>query len=574
MMPTRPAHSYTLRFTVCTLLILLVTKAGFGLTGAFGDRILTNLSSYFQDAMLVLLSAGLLVLTERVAPARFKPFFRTTFILWVALLTIMSLAYTPLIPDIIRQPINLFSLDPAIITFSAGLFVSPLLLVSAFGFIALLFGLPVVLAAHIRPASPWVWAACLLQVALFFGSLWQPVVSPLVYSLLEEASSVGRRTHNEYGIGKLEPSPKAAKGADYSFLFRPRQAPPALVPRYSRVVVLVMESVDYDALMNQFNGPGSEFPKRFRGHCVSYTNYHCLNLESYTGLLTLLNGIFIPYRAYGDDSPFSFVNDRDNLVRDVRRAGFTPWFVSSYGAWQARFVPDGPDWEGILLKDPEKNPGFVSVDTNQMERAMEDLAALEDVVDLCRRPGKTFIMQELVAGHSPIWTEKTGIEPLAYYDMYFTRLYDRLAKEGLLEGTLLAITSDHGPRPRPSDPDSYHLPLLLIAPDLTPGTEKEFLSHLDFADILWARISGGTPPREAERIFVVGSSVSFVYGMVGRDGTYALIDDHSFRVSTNMPARSVRPFQHEFEGYLSFFEEKRKAAAVPREPSRDNIIVR
>ncbi len=575
MTPEMPAKSYSFRFTACTLLVLLVTKAGFGLTGAFGDRMVTNLLSYFQDAMLVLLSAGLLALTERVAPAWLKPFFRATFILWVALLTIMSLAYTPLIPDILRQPINLFSLDPAIITFSAGLFVSPLLLASAFGFIALLFGLPVVLAAHIRPASPWVWAACLLQTALFFGSLWQPVVSPLVYSLMEEAAALGRRTHNEYGIGTLEPSPDAAKGADYSFLFRPRPALPATASRYSRVVVLVMESVDYDALMRQFNEPGSEFPKRFDGHCVSYSNYHCLNLESYTGLLTLLNGVFIPYRAYGDDSSFSFVNDRDNLVRDMRGAGFTPWFVSSYGAWQARFVPDGPDWEGILLKDPEKNAGFVSVDTNHMERAVEDFAVLEDVVGLCRRPGKTFIMQEMVAGHSPIWTEETGIEPLAYYDRYFTRLYDRLAQEGLLEGTLLAITSDHGPRPRPTDPDSYHLPLLLISPDLTPGTEKGFLSHLDFAQILWAEISGGPPPREAERIFVVGSSVSFVYGMLGRDGTYALIDDHAFRVSTNMPITGVRPFQIEFEGYLSYFEERRKKAAPgPQAPLGDKIIIR
>jgi hypothetical protein len=574
-MTPRPAHSYTLRFTLCALLILLVTKAGFGLTGAFGEEVVPNLSSYFQDAMLVLLSAGILVLVERVAPIRFKPGFRIAFILWVALLTAMSLAYTPLIPDIVRQPVNVFALDPAVITFSAGLFVSPLVFASGLGFAALLFGLPVLLAARLRPAWPWILSACVLQVALFVGSMWKPAVSPLVYTLMDEASSIGRRIHNPYHIGKLEPSAEATTGTDYSFLFRPRQAPPAATPRYSRVLVLVMESVNYDLLMGRFGDPDAEFPKRTKDHCVSFSNYHCLNLESYTGLLTLLNSVFIPYRAYGNDSTFSFVNFRDNLLRDMRREGFTPWFVSSYGAWQGRFVPDPPDWEGIVLKDPAKNTGFISVDSNAMERALEDFAVLEDVVDLCRRPGRTFIMQEMVCGHSPIWTQETGVEPLTYYDRYFSKLYDRLKEEGLLEGTLIAITSDHGPRPHPTDPNSYRLPLLLIAPDLKAGEERGFFSHLDFADILWARIAGQPTPRGAERVFVVGSTVGFVYGMLGREGAYALIDDHTFRVGTDLPADQIGPFHEQFEGYLSFFDAQRRAAGpLPSEPPGGHVILK
>jgi hypothetical protein len=574
-MTARPAHSYTLRFTLCALFILLVTKAGFGLTRAFGDQVLPSLSSYLQDAMLVLLSAGLLVLIERVAPARLKPAVRVVFILWVALLTAMSLAYTPLIPDILRQPINLFALDPAIIGFSANLFISPLVLASAVGFALLLFGLPVLLATALKPARTWILAACVLQVALFVMSMTRPAVSPLMYSVVDEVSSLGRRIHNPYGIGKLDPSPEAARGRDYSFLFRPRPSVPAVQPRYSRVVVLVMESVDYDLLMGRFRDPAAEFPKRVKDHCVSFTNYHCLNLESYTGLLTLLNSVFIPYRAYGDDSLFSFVNRRDNLVRDLRREGFTPWFVSSYGAWQARFVPDPPDWEGIVLKDPAKNPGFISVDSNAMERAIEDDAVIEDVVDLCRRPGRTFIMQEMVCGHSPIWTEETGVEPLTYYDRYFSRLYDRLKEEGLLEGTLIAITSDHGPRPHPTDPNSYRLPLLLVAPDLVAGEEPGFLSHLDFADILLARLAGEPTPAQAERIFVVGSSVGFVYGMMDRKGAYALIDDHTFRVGTDMPPEKIRPFHEEFEGYLSFFDAQRRAAApVPPDGLKGRVILK
>ena len=575
MMPSRPVNSYTFRFTVDALLILFVAKAGFGLAGAFGDRLVTNLASYFQDTALILLAAGLLALAERFVWTALKPFLRGIFLISVLLLAAMSLAYTPLIPDILREPVNIFSLDLSVITFSAGVFFSPLLLASAIAFLAVLFGAPALFPTRLRPASPAVAVACVIQVALFTISLSRPAVSPLVYSLLDEGTSLGRRIHNEYGIGKLKPSPEAAKSADYSFLFRqPRKAFPA-PPRYQRVVVLIMESVDYDAFTAHFKAPEAEFLKKVAGRSVLFSNYHCLNLESYTGLMTMLNGVFIPYRAYGDDAPFRFVNGLDNLIRDLDGEGFGTWFVSSYGAWQARFVPDAPDWSGILLKDPDKNRGFISVDTNGIERATEDLAVLEDVVDLCRSPGRQFIFQEMVAGHAAVWTEKTGIEPLVYYDRYFTRLYTRLEQEGLLDGTLLVITSDHGPRSGPSDLASYHLPLLIVAQNQTPGMEDAFLSHLDFADILKARLCGSAPERPSYRAFTVGCTVDYVYGTVDQDGTYAFVDDHSFRVRTNLPPSRVRAFQREFEGYLSHFDAERRAAESKPAPTRAvNVVIK
>lgn len=560
MAPSRPVNTYPFRFTVDALMILFVTKALFGITGAFGDRLVTNLASYVQDAVLILSGGALGALAERVAARRLKPLVRALYLAWVFLLTTMSLAYTPLLPDILREPVNLFSLDPALITFSAGLFFSPLLLASAVAFAALLFGLPSLFPTRLRLSRRAVAWVCAAHVLFFLMSLTRPAVSPLTYSLLDEGACVGRWIHNAYGIGKLRPSPGAPQGNAYASLFP--QGRPALAAsrRYRRVVVLVMESVGYDAFTAHLEGAGASFLKKVKGHAILYSNYHCLNLESYTGLLTLLNGVFIPYRAYGDDSPFRFVDGRDNLVRDLKAAGFATWFVSSYGAWQARFVPDAADWDGLLLKDPQKAGGFVTMDTNGIERAVEDMAVLEDVVDLCRSPGQCFIFQEMVAGHAPVWEEKTGITPLAYYDRYFSRLYGRLGQEGLLEGTLIVITSDHGPRPRPADPASYHLPLLLTAPDLVPGVEPAFLSHLDFADIVTARLAGSGPRRGAESILTVGSSVDFVYGTVRADGHFAFIDDHSFRVHTDLAPDAVRAFQRDFEGYLGAFEARRRSA--------------
>lgn len=574
MTPGRAVNSYAFRFAADALLVLFATKAVFGLTGAFGDRLATSLASYFQDAALIMLPGGLLAGARRLLPGGLKPLLGALFVAWALLLTAMSLAYTPLIPDILREPVNLFSLDLSIVTFSAGVFFSPLLLASALAFMGLLFALPVFFPRRLRPTSPAVAAACVLHAVLFAASLARPAVSPLMYSLLDECESAGRRLHNEYGIAKLRPSPEAARGADYSSLFRRPGVALASQPCYRRVVVLVMESVDYDAFVARLWGPRSAFAAKVRGRGVLYTNYHCLNLESYTGLLTMLNGVFIPYRAYGDDSPFRFVNALDNLVRQLNASGFGTWFVSSYGAWQARFVPDAPDWSGILLKDPAKNQGFISVDTNGIERATEDLAVLEDVVGLCRSPEPRFVFQEMVAGHAPVWKEKTGIEPLDYYDRYFAKLYARLEEERLTDGTLLVVTSDHGPRSGPSDPASYHLPLLLVAPDLTPGEEAAFLSHLDFADLLKARLGGTESVPLSGRIFTVGSTVDYVYGTVVADGSYAFVDDHSFRVRTNLPPGAVRAFQRELGGYLSFFEAQRRAAPEHPPAPAPHVVLR
>lgn len=472
----------------------------------------------------------------------------------------MSLAYTPLIPDILREPVNIFSLDPSVITFSAGIFFTPVLLASAIAFIALLFLMPALFPTRVQLSKQTMAGIGTVHAVLLLVSLSRPAVSPLMYSLLDKGACMGRRIHNEYGIGKLRPSPEAAEGGEYGSLFRQSRTALPAASRYRRVVVLVMESVDYDAFVVHFRGDGAAFLNRVRDHAILYSDYHCLNLESYTGLLTMLNGVFIPYRAYGDDSPFRFVDGLGNLVRDLKGAGFTTWFVSSYGAWQARFIPDASDWDGILLKDPEKARGFVSMDTNGIERAVEDMAVLEDVVELCRSTDRRLLFQEMVAGHAPVWEEKTGIEPLVYYDRYFTRLYERLGQEGLLDGTLILITSDHGPRPRPADPASYHLPLLLVATDLAPGVEPAFLSHLDFSDIVTARLAGGGPPRGSESILTVGSTVDYVYGTVRADGHFAFIDDHSFRVHTDLPPDAVKAFQGDFEGYLNTFEARHRSA--------------
>jgi len=83
------------------------------------------------------------------------------------------------------------------------------------------------------------------------------------------------------------------------------------------------------------------------------------------------------------------------------------------------------------------------------------------------------------------------------------------------------------------------------------------------------------PERSSERIFTVGCTVDYIYGTVSGDGSYAFIDDHSFRVRTNLPPSRVRAFQQEFEVYLSHFEAERKAAESHHAATRAaNVVIK
>jgi len=567
--------SYAFRFGANALLVLLLVKLALALWGTSGSTLAWNLASYFQDAALVLAGGGCLTLAGRFGPRALYRLGQVLYLLLISFVTAASIAYTPLIPDILRDPVNIFSLDWAIIPFSVEYCFRPSWLLLVLAFFGALIGVSFFFPRRVRPSSLPVVLLVLLHGALFLASLFRPVVSPIVYSVADESLAVARRVHNRYGITRLKTAAQPNADARFGLLYRETEGPLAVAPRYRRVVVLVMESVTYTDFTAHFASPASPFWEKVKDHAVLHTNYHGVDLESYTGLIAMLNSVLVPYRAYVDDSPFRFVNARGNLVRSLKESGFTTCFASSYGPQQVRFVPDPADWDAILLKDLDKPKGFVRVDANKMESGLEDNAVLEDVVGLCRSHPRLFLYQEMVCGHVASWEERTGVEPLAYYDHYFTKLYERLQEEGLLDGTLFAITSDHGLRAAPSEASSYHLPLLFIASDLAPGQDGAFLSHLDFAGLLRSRLGERRAQPEVSYLLTVGSTVAFVYGNLTSDGGYAFIDDHSLRVHTNEAAADVRDCQLAFEAYRAFFDsERRKAPSGNEVPRRDNLVLK
>jgi phosphoglycerol transferase MdoB-like AlkP superfamily enzyme len=92
---------------------------------------------------------------------------------------------------------------------------------------------------------------------------------------------------------------------------------------------------------------------------------------------------------------------------------------------------------------------------------------------------RSFVLHELIFGHSTEWRVATGKRQLEYYDLYFNDILNQLERRGLDERTLLIIVSDHGDRAKSSNMENYRVPLLIVGSGVTPLKDDGFRTHLD-----------------------------------------------------------------------------------------------
>jgi len=182
-----------------------------------------------------------------------------------------------------------------------------------------------------------------------------------------------------------------------------------------------------------------------------------------------------------------------------------------------------------------------------MESATEDRAALPLILDHAASSQRSFVLAELVYGHTPEWRVSTGVTPLAYYDAYLNELWDGLAESGLADNTLIIVVSDHGDRGAHAERANYRVPLLVVGTGVSPGEDVEARSHLDLQAIV-AHDRLGTPlPAARSRLTTVGSTERWVYGEIVPPSQHVFIDDGSGtvldRVGTIDPANVHRRFQ-------------------------------
>jgi hypothetical protein len=219
------------------------------------------------------------------------------------------------------------------------------------------------------------------------------------------------------------------------------------------------------------------------------------------------------------------------------------------------FVPVRDEWDRIVMRgDLPKGADWVSVGKNAVESAVEDRAAVSTIVDFIKSHDRTLVMHEMKFGHSPQWIVKTGKQPAEYCAIYFRELIAALAEVDLDERTLFILTTDHGDRAEPADPQNYHVPLMLFGDGIQPTIDSRFLCHLDFQRIVGHYLSDLPLPESRDRLTTVGSTESWTYGEISVAGEYQFIDNGWGIVLAQRGQLDPATLQERFQEYLGQFD--------------------
>ncbi len=484
--------------------------------------LLPHAVGWLHDCAILALLAGVAAALARLGRRTWaRVAFHAGFGLLLAPAMVLAL-YPRILPVFLAAPANIFAADAA----TAGTFFRHYLGVGA------LWPSAVVLAAgvagrripfRIRRAGRRGFFATLALLLLTGLTLGRDSPNPVVFGLQESLRHLGKpravprlsTSFDDVAGSPLEPA------VDWSAAAR--------AARYDHLLLAVLEGVTAADFETAFIQRPRGFFERHRQHAQYYSRYYATNLDSYTALLAMTTAVQVPFRAYATPERYAAVNDAPNILRGLRSNGFRTLFVSTY-AYQP-FVPNPRDWEKILGRRDLGDLGqWISVGSNRMEAATEDRAALPAIVEFMTAQPRSFVLAELVFGHSPEWRVKTGLAPLDYYDRYLGELWGRLADAGLSARTLLVVVSDHGDRSRPAEPENYRVPLLVLGEDQEQGVDDALRSHLDFQGIITHHLAGLAMPAARSAVTFVGSTERWTYGMLLATGEYAFLDDRTGRL--------------------------------------------
>lgn len=147
----------------------------------------------------------------------------------------------------------------------------------------------------------------------------------------------------------------------------------------------------------------------------------------------------------------------------------------------------------------------------QFEHSCEDLALLPQVLTLIDRHPKLFLYQEFIWGHAAEYNDASGKTNTEYYSKYLDAVAQHLREKGVLDDTLIVLTSDHGFRDTSlqGDPEVVRIPLFIHAPRFTARSDDRLFAHMDFKDLVLHALSPNLPhPEERPFTLVVGPTGS------------------------------------------------------------------
>lgn len=545
--------NFPLRITLNIILVLFFLKLFF----FFSSRSQFNgfyLVSFIQDTFLFL--TVYFIFSVAIKYPRMKKISELIFYSFFLFAGVVSFIYTFFLLDLINFPLNMFAFSEDIIMFFGEYFLSLKLIISLVIGITSLFFWSLYYPSKI-PDAKQLKIIYLVVTLLFIPTSFEQVINPMIFSVSQEVISYASADSN---IKKVVSSvPEKGKANQFNFLDKRFKSVPQINTDYDRVIVLVMESINYRNFTQYISKDRNNFFNRNRKNIFLFENYYTLNLDSFTSLISIVENIFVPFRAYVREDHFMFVKNFNNLTRVLNQNGFETLFITSYGSQLKKFVPVIKDWKSVIFSSlKEDDLKYACVTNIKIENACEDLSVIDELISSLRKNRlknkKSFVFQEMVYGHSSEWKNIKGIEPIEYYNHYFNMLMLKLKKYSLLENTLIVILSDHGPRDNSFKPENYNIPLVIYNNKMNSGSNHQFFSHLNFSEIILNFMEKKNAFTESKRIFTLGNSNELIYGEITSDKKYTFINDRTQNYKTNTDKASIFTLNREFQEYLNYFE--------------------
>lgn len=569
-----PAGGRRFLFTAAACGLLLPLKL---IRGWNAEPPLALLSAWMMDGCFLLWLCLLSIVAGGKTPRRRLGLGGGIFFLVEVPALLVIAAHTFYLEEATARQFSLLDSSWDAVAFFVTEIVPPAVLIVALVLLAALGVLAVWLGRRIR-RLPWRWVLPIAAGASLFSLVHQ---ATLVFypSVLWE---LGRDAAEALSHPAVTPGGEAGEFAGAG---RGREIASG-EPAFERVLVFVMESVPARILAQDAAAlPAGHFFNRHRDRAHRYSAYFTTNQDSRTGLLAMLFGRLIPFEAYSerDARRYLFLKQRPSLVDRMARAGFHTAVAASQTDVEL-VVFELPWNQRLILSQPEfeKHGDFLCFNPYQFEHDCEDRILLPRIFGLLDERQRLFLVQEAVFGHIGDYERSTGKTPVEYYGDYLQQLWDGLERRGMLDSTLLVVTSDHGIR----DWDyrtrrfALRIPLWFISPRFQGRETDGLYNQSDFPALLWAELAGQSPPAPRQVSAYVGCTNSSLLGAVSAEGDLLVVKDRRFRKYVlaegfcpeddrprDAPRRPIAPgaliefFQNLREGFEDSFSLPEDAAA-------------
>jgi hypothetical protein len=358
----------------------------------------------------------------------------------------------------------------------------------------------------------WVTTAAVTAAAIYAPRVPSPLVDTAhdAYDLLTLARVVPQG---------FVPPPASLATLDKSDIGDVRQ------PAFSKILVFVMETVptrDFEAERAAL--PRKSFLRAVDEHAHRYDRYYATNQDSRTGMLDMLGSRLVPYEAYTEYGlgHYAFLSRKSSLVPTFNRLGYATAYAVSH-ADEEVVLRDMP-WRRILTLPEERvrssSAKYLCVTRYEFEHGCEDLAILPDVLDFIDKHERAFVYQEFIWGHDIDYNQISGKTNADYYSSYLDQVVEHLRSRGMLDDTLIVVTSDHGYRSRSrlDRLESYQLPLVFYSTRFEAARRVELRSHLDFKDLLFFEAGSRDRPNDVNPFVMnVGPTGAGTLAVITRD---------------------------------------------------------